>query len=79
MIQLNDRWRVVDDPIQWILERRKRNPGKRSTGYEGERFHRKRRFLMQSIRELCGPVDPAALAEIETWPELHPDRETGAG
>ena len=31
-IVLNDRWRVTDDPLQWILERRKRNPSAKGSG-----------------------------------------------
>lgn len=71
-IVLNDRWRVTDDPLQWIL----RTPqGKTRSGapkYRGQRFHRSRRSLIQSIAELCGPVDPNALAQVEALPEKHP-------
>jgi hypothetical protein len=28
--QLNSNWRVVDDPLQWILQRRKGKPAKRT-------------------------------------------------
>ena len=31
-IVLNDRWRVVDDPLQWILQYRESDPSERSTG-----------------------------------------------
>src|SRR5262245_38953961 len=31
--QLNSNWRVVDDPLQWILQRRKGNPRKRNSGW----------------------------------------------
>lgn len=29
---LNDTWRVIDDPVQWILERRDRKTSAKSTG-----------------------------------------------
>jgi hypothetical protein len=28
--QLNENWRVVDDPLQWVLQRRKGNPRKKT-------------------------------------------------
>src|SRR5690349_14808540 len=31
--QLNANWRLVDDPLQWILQRRKGNPRKRNSGW----------------------------------------------
>src|SRR5262245_13422700 len=35
---LNSNWRVVDDPLQWILQRRKGNPRKRNSGWIGRSF-----------------------------------------
>ncbi len=73
---LNDRWRVVDDPVQWLLQRRERTASEKSSGWAGEHFCRQRRSLLRDIRENCGEVDPAALAVIEALPDRHPDRDT---
>ena len=37
-IILNGRWRVVDDPLQWILQYRESDPSERSTGIRPDRF-----------------------------------------
>src|SRR5262249_57055606 len=36
--QLNETWRIVDDPLQWILERRKGNPRSKNSGWENRSF-----------------------------------------
>ncbi len=71
--QLNGRWRVVDDPLQWILQRRKGTPSNKKSGWKGNAFCRTRKALSRNIRERCGEVDPEALAEIEATPEWHVD------
>ena len=76
IVRLNDKWRIVDDPLQWILQRRAGNRT-RSDGSEDPRAWRgsayctTRRALLSNIRERAGDVDPAAVAFIETWPERH--------
>ena len=78
VVQLNDRWRIVDDPLQWIVQYRRNNRG-RSDGsedprsWEGRRFCRTHTALLRDIRENCGEVDPAAVAIIEALPDWHPD------
>lgn len=70
--RLNDRWRVVQDTLQWILQvRRGRKTGK-ATGWKGKRFCQWRRTLIRDIGELCGEVAPAAMALIEALPDWHP-------
>lgn len=69
-IVLNGRWRVVDDPIEWILERRDVIEGKE--GWQPQRFHRMRRVLLRDIAEVCGEVAPQALAQLRALPEMHP-------
>jgi hypothetical protein len=69
---LNDRWRVVLDPLQWIIEVRKGRGGVKSTGWRGRRFCTTRTVLIRDVRELCGEVDPEALAILERLPENHP-------
>lgn len=71
IVILNERWRVVDDTLQWILEVRKGERRVKASGWVGRRFHCQRTALMRSIDELCGVVDPAALADLETLPGRH--------
>ena len=77
---LNERWRVVDDPLQWIVQYRQNNR-RRGDGsvdprsWQGKRFCRTRTALLRDIRENCGEVDPAALANIEAMPDWHSDRD----
>ena len=69
LAHLSDRWRVVacKDRIQWILQGR---DGKRAgrPRWTGVRYFRTREALMQSVRGLCGAVDPAALATLAFLP-----------
>ncbi len=72
-IVLNDRWRVVDDPLQWILEVRKGQAGKKSTGYRARSYCASRTGLTQCIRDNCGNLYPGALARTDLLPDLHQD------
>lgn len=65
LVKLNERWRIDDDPLQWVLKRRK---GK---GWIGSAYCTTRTALLSNIRERAGNVDPAAVAFIETWQEQH--------
>ena len=71
--QLNASWRVVDDPLQWILQRRKGNPRKKSLGWQGRSFCRTRDALLRCVREYCGEIDLEALSMLKDLPEWHPD------
>jgi hypothetical protein len=71
--ELNERWRVVDDPLQWILQRRKGSPRKKNSGWQGRSFCRTREALLRCVREYCGEVDPAALNKIKALPDWHLD------
>jgi len=75
---LNSRWRVVDDPLQWILQVRRATARKNDTGYQNRSYCVSRTGLLRCIREYCdpsneedGPIDPEALAILEKLPELH--------
>ena len=68
IIVLNDLWRVRDDGVQWILEVRKGRKRARASGYVGKWFHVSRTALRESVRALCGSVDPIALQLIEALP-----------
>ena len=71
--QLNECWRVVDDPLQWILQRKKGNPRKKSTGWAGRSFCRTREALLRCIRQSCGELDHSALEKIKALPDWHLD------
>ena len=75
LTQLNANWRVVDDPLQWILQRRKGNPRKRNSGWIDRSFCTTREGLVRCIREYCAEVDQNAFAELKSLPEHHADVE----
>ena len=75
LVQLNDRWRVIDDPLQWILQIRRGRPSAKASGWRGEHYCRQRTSLLRCIREYCGEVDPAAIAILRALPDWHPDRD----
>ena len=67
-IRLNSSWRVIDDPPQWTLQKRKGNPTAKSSGWVSAKFIRNRDHLLERIAEICGDVDPDAIATIMSWP-----------
>jgi hypothetical protein len=87
--QLNASWRVIDDPLQWILQRRKGNPRKKNSGWRARSYCRTKDALLRCIREYCclpddgtlgcieeyRGVDGAALQQIRALPEWHIDLE----
>ncbi len=75
-IVLNDRWRVVDDLLQWILQYRESDPSERSTGYKARSFCGSRGGLTRCVRDYCGDVDPDAFMVIQFLPTMHPDDRT---
>ena len=74
--RLNANWRVVDDPLQWILQRRKGNPRKKNSGWQDRSFCTTREGLLRCVRELCGEIDDNSLNRIHALPEFHPDWES---
>ena len=73
---LNERWRVADDPLKWIIQYRAGNVShsdevKNRKSWKGVHFCRTSAALKQRTRECCGEVDPVALAVIDTWPKVH--------
>ena len=70
---LNNGWRVVNDPLQWVLQRQ-----------QGGRWHNRsycctRAALLRCIREYCGDADLSVALQLPAW---HPDRtriERGTG
>lgn len=70
-INLNDRWRVVEDDCQWILQYRRGRPGPKSNGWHSRKFNRRRDCLIECILRNCGAVDAAAMALLRTLPAIH--------
>lgn len=69
--RLNEDWAVSDDgQLQWLLLRAG------GETWRPRRYHVERDALLRSIRELCGPVDAAAVEAIGGWPALY---RSGAG
>lgn len=73
VVQLNDRWRVIDDPLQWILQVRKGRKAKKASGWRGRSYCTQRTVLLRCIREYCGDVDRGAIAIVEALPKRHID------
>ena len=71
--QLNERWRVVDDPLQWILQRKKGGPHEKNSGWRNRSFCTTREGLLRCIRECSGEIDADALAELRRLPDNHSD------
>jgi len=71
--QLNNNWRVVDDRLQWILQRKKGKPRDKTSGWRGRAFCRTQEALLRCIREYCGEVRVEALAKLKSLPDWHPD------
>lgn len=86
--QLNEAWRVVDDPLQWIIQRKKGNPRNKSSGWRNRAFCRTREALLRGIREYCclpdqgelrciaeyRGVDEVAFQQVLALPQWHHDR-----
>jgi len=71
--QFSATWRVVDDPLQWVLQQKKGNPRAKNSGWRGRSFCRTREVLLRCIREYCGEIDALALAKLKSLPDWHPD------
>jgi len=67
--QLNETWRVVDDPLQWRLQRKKGNPRSKNAGWRDRSFCTTREGLLRCVREYYGSVEPSALAMLTDLPE----------
>ncbi len=62
---LNEDWRVVFDPLQWILEKRQ------GSRWRARSFCVTKAGLLRCIAEYCGEAD---IAEVLNLPDWHPDR-----
>ena len=75
---LSARWRVIDDPVQWILQQRERKEVRRRRDgtvrglWKGRSFPMTRAVLNREICRLCSAVDPDAIKRVALLPEKHP-------
>jgi hypothetical protein len=74
LIQLSSEWRVVEDDLQYVLERRKGKARSKATGWGRRSYCRTRLALLRCIREYCGRVSEAALHRVIELPEWRVDR-----
>jgi hypothetical protein len=70
LAQINKNWRVVDDPLQRVLQRRKGNPRKKNSGWTDRSFFTTRDGLLNCVRESCGEDHDTALSQLHAEP--HP-------
>jgi hypothetical protein len=73
--QLNERWRVVDDPLQWRLQQRRGNPRTKNSGWRDRSHCRTRDALLRCVGEHCGEIDDNPLSKIKSLPDRHPDSD----
>ena len=71
-IRLCEKWQVIDDPLQWILQSRKGRPGSKNSGWRSLFFFRTREGLLALVRERCGEIGPIAHEALSALPEWHP-------
>jgi hypothetical protein len=65
-VPLNDDWRVTDDPLQWVLERRKGQ-----ARWEGRYYFRTRSGLLSFVKEQCGEIEQEGYAALLKLPVRH--------
>src|SRR5215510_14795096 len=71
MFSINANWRVVQDKMQWVLQR------KQGERWRDRSFCVTREALLRCIREQCG--ESADLSAANCLPELHPSRDGHSG
>ena len=75
LVELNASWREVDDPLQWMLQRKKGNPRKKNFGWRNRFFCRTREGLVRCVCECGVEIDADGRAKLQALPNYHPDRE----
>ena len=75
-IDINSRSRVIEDPLQWILQVRRGRETSKGTGWRDRAYCAQRTALIRCVGEYCGEVSPDALAVIKTLPPRHPAHDT---
>lgn len=74
LIPLEAGWCVVEDDLQYILQRRKGKARQKATGWRGRSFCRTREAVLRCIREYCSHIDEDKLQQVRALPEWHVDR-----
>lgn len=64
---------ALDDPLQWILQRKKGNPRKKNSGWRDRSFCRTQGALLRCVAGYCGEIDANSLAKLKSLPDWHPD------
>jgi hypothetical protein len=77
-IVLNDKYRIIDETIQWILEVRRSADGVHNPKYQSIRYCRSRIGLAACVDTLAGNVTPEARRLTEALPDWHVDRDKQA-
>ena len=65
----------MDDPLQWVLQRRAGNPRTKNSGWENRSFCTTREALLRCVRKYCGEIDTTALDALSSLPEHRSDVE----
>ncbi len=65
------RVRIVDAPLQWIVQQRKGSVRSKNSGWASVRFHRQRQPLLAYLTDRF-PDATSSLDEIRAFPEWHP-------
>lgn len=81
-----DKYRVVDDPLQWVLQARhgsRTRPGPDGPvtveQWRDVAFCRTRKGIMDSVREKHREHEPDAMRALLALPERHPNRTPADG
>jgi hypothetical protein len=61
----------VDEPLQWILQRKKGNPRSKNSGWMNRSYCTTRRALIRCVAEYLGKVEHVVLAKLNALPEHH--------
>jgi hypothetical protein len=70
VVQLNERWRVIQcRDSQWVAQRR-RNAGRRGPEWKSKHYCITREALIRDCDASCGPIGPAERAILLDLPEI---------
>ena len=67
---LCERWRVIDDGIQWILQTRKGKAGEKSPGWRAVAFCTTKAGLLLRAKQHCGVEAAEALQRLRDYHEM---------
>jgi len=71
LLAQGERWRLIDEGNQWVLEVRKGRQTRKSAGWRAMRFHVEKAALCRSIRELCGPDHKRLELAVRDLPDYY--------